>query len=323
MAPESRYPSSLVSANGDDSRGDVAYVASLRCDGAGDRGDFLGNFLIVIAALPIAGNKLPWYILPVETEDKNMRFGICTDLLNAPAAAAAGFNYIEGAMTQVALAPGEEFEAIADAVARSGIKAEALNVMLPGSFRLTGPEVDLAPVREYLERGFARAERLGAAVQVFGSAGARNYPEGWLKDKAMGQLADFLSMAAPMAAKHGILIAVEPVNPGECNIINTVPEALALARLACMPNVGVLADWYHMAVQGECAQGMLAAGSALLHCHIANPCGRRFPLPGDGADFSAFFGALKEIGYPGRVSIEGSGEQYEYALSLKRLRECA
>lgn len=250
-----------------------------------------------------------------------MRFGMCTNLLNAPLVAKAGFDYVEGAMTQVALASEEEFAQIAEAIESSGLRAEALNVMLPGSFRLTGPAADLAPVKEYLERGFERAERLGVKVQVFGSAGARNYPEDWHKGRALTQLEQFLGMAAPIAARHGIYVAIEPLNSGESNIVNSVSEAVVLAKLAGKFNVGVLADWYHMAVEDEDNRGILDAGKLLLHCHIANPEGRRYPLPGDGADFSDFARALKKIRYGGRMSVEGAGEPDEYAGSLRRLRE--
>jgi sugar phosphate isomerase/epimerase len=65
---------------------------------------------------------------------------------------------------------------------------------------------------------------------------------------------------------------------------------------------------------------MRQAGGALLHCHIASPGARRYPLPGDGADYSAFFGALRSIGYAGRVSVEGSGTPEEYAATLQRLK---
>lgn len=251
-----------------------------------------------------------------------MKFGICADLTKSLSAASAGFGYIECAMTAVALADDETFECMCSAVEQSGRAVEAMNVMLPGSFRLTGPDADLAPVKAYLEKGFVRTERLGTRVQVFGSGAARQVPVGWPMGKAMDQLADYLRMAAPIAARHGIAIAVEPLNPGECNIINTVADGLALARQVNLPNVGVLADWYHMAVQNEGTAGIAEAGDMLLHCHIANPAGRRFPLPGDGADFSAFFGALKQINYSGRMSVEGNGEEDEYAEALLRLKGC-
>lgn len=252
-----------------------------------------------------------------------MKTGMCTELMNAPLVAGAGFDYIESATSALALASEEDFRNMAEAVSRSGIAAEAFNVMLPGKFRLTGPDADLASVKEYLELGFRRMAELGAVIQVFGSGGARNVPDGWPMERAMEQLVKFLDMAAPIAIKHGISIAVEPLNPGECNIINTVEDARALAEMAGIPNVGVLADWYHMAKQQESPMGMLAAGNSLLHCHVANPVGRRFPLPADGADYSAFFGALRQTGYSGRVSVEAGGTMDEYPACLRRMRELA
>lgn len=252
-----------------------------------------------------------------------MKIGMCTELMNAPLVSAAGFDYIESATSALALASEEDFMKMTEAVFQSGIAAEAFNVMLPGKFHLTGPAADLAPVTEYLECGFRRMEELGAVIQVFGSGGARNVPEGWPMERALVQLVEFLNLAAPLAADHGIFIAIEPLNPGECNIINTVEDARALAAMAGLPNVGVLADWYHMAKQQETTGGMLAAGKALLHCHVANPNGRRFPLPGDGAEYTAFFGALRQIGYTGRVSVEAGGTQEEYTACLRRIRECA
>lgn len=251
-----------------------------------------------------------------------MKFGMCADPRLCADVAAAGFGYLEAALTAVAAMSEEVFEQAAGALAQSGLQAEALNVMLPGTFRLTGPDADLSPIRNYLELGLARAEKLGAKVQVFGSGAARRNPEGWPKEKAMDQLVEYLALAAPIAARHGIALAIEPLNPGECNLINTVSDGLALAKRVSLPNVGVLADWFHMAIQDEGVGGILAAGPMLLHCHIANPEGRRFPLPDDGADFTGFFDALRKIDYTGRVSVEGGGSPEEYASALARLEEC-
>jgi sugar phosphate isomerase/epimerase len=173
----------------------------------------------------------------------------------------------------------------------------------------------------YLEKGFARAEKLYVKVQGFGCAAARNCPDGWPKGKALSQLDQFLGMAAALAAKHGIYVAVEGLNSGECNLINTVSEAAVLARLTHAFNVGVMADWYHMALDKEDRTGIVEEKKMLLHCHIANPAGRRFPLPGDGADYALFSEGLKKIKYAGRVSVEGKGEPQEYAACLQRLRE--
>lgn len=251
-----------------------------------------------------------------------MRFGMCADLMNAEAVAAAGFDYIEGNMSAVAEASEEDFARMEAAVGKTGLCVETMNVMLPGRFRLTGPDANPAPAAEFLQKAFARAGRLGVKAVSFGSSGARNLPEGWPAEKGLEQLAEFLRMAAPVAAENGVGIGVEALNTGESNIVTSLAEASSLARRVNLPNVGVLADWYHLYLNGERAAGIAGAGKLILHCHIANPEGRRFPLLGDGADYSAFFSELKKAGYDGRMSIEGNGVPEEYLLALKRLKEC-
>lgn len=249
-----------------------------------------------------------------------MRFGMCADFSAAALVAEAGFDYLESGLAALGNLDQETFERARQLVAESGLRVEAFNSMLAPSQRLTGPEADHGAALSALAVAFPRAAALGARVVVFGSGGARQVPQGWPMEQALGQLADFLRLAGPLAASHGIALAVEPLRPAECNIIHTVAEGLALARTVAQSNVGVLADWYHMTDQAEGVAGMLEAVGMLLHCHIAAPGSRHYPMPGDGADYSAFFGALRHIGYAGRVSIEGGGSPEEYADALARLK---
>ncbi len=249
-----------------------------------------------------------------------MKLGMCTDLMNAEMVAAAGFDYIESSLTAIATADESAMNKMGKALSLSGIGVEAMNIMIPGSYRLTGPEVDLAAAREYVDCALGRAAAFNVQVQVFGSGAARNIPDDWPRARALEQIAEYLDMAATIAAGWGISIAIEPLNAGECNVINSVTEAVALAARVNRPNVGVLADWFHMSRMNEGVEGILAAGDRLLHCHVANPEGRRFPLDGDGGDLSPFFNALKAIDYRGRVSVEGTGAAAEYGEALTCLR---
>lgn len=249
-----------------------------------------------------------------------MRFGICADYSVAALVAEAGFEYLESGLSALGMLDQKTFEQIQGLVMDSGLRVEAFNSMLAPAQRLTGPMAEHGRALEALAVAFPRAAALGAQVVVFGSGGARQVPEGWPMGRALEQLTEFLRQAGPLAASHGIALAVEPLRPGECNIIHTVAEGLALAQAAAQPNIGVLADWYHMTDQDEGVAGILQAKGALLHCHIAAPVSRHYPLSGDGADYSAFFGALRSIGYAGRVSIEGGGSPEEYADALARLK---
>ena len=59
------------------------------------------------------------------------------------------------------------------------------------------------------------------------------------------------------------------------------------------------------------------------HIHIASGNGRRYPLPGDGENYSELFAALHAAGYNGRMSIEGKTENIEQdgAVALAYLKQ--
>jgi sugar phosphate isomerase/epimerase len=110
-------------------------------------------------------------------------------------------------------------------------------------------------------------------------------------------------MAAPLAAESGIVIAIEPLSKTECNLLNTVAEAKALAASVSHPNVSVVADIYHMAAAGETFDVLSDAGRAIAHVHVAQPGDRSHPRP-NGYDWRPFMKALKSGGYDNRISIE-------------------
>jgi D-psicose/D-tagatose/L-ribulose 3-epimerase len=68
---------------------------------------------------------------------------------------------------------------------------------VPGEIKLTGPNIDKAKQADYLERALDRMSRLGVHVIVFGSSGARNFPEGFSKRQAFDQLVDFGKRTGP------------------------------------------------------------------------------------------------------------------------------
>lgn len=239
-----------------------------------------------------------------------MRFGVCTGPENRDLLAQAGFDYIElgiSSTLQPEKAEEEVMPPLWAAFASSSLKAEAYNVLLPGDLKVVGPETDAARQEQYLEAAFVRAASLGGAVAVFGSGGARRIPPGWPIEKAQRQVREFLERGGAAAARHGITIAIEPLNVSECNFINSVAEAVALAREVDHPAVTVLSDLYHVDHDSQSYEETRNAAPFLRHVHVAGE-GRRAPQPADHGFLRDFFAVFKESGYAGRVSIEGSWE---------------
>ena len=239
-----------------------------------------------------------------------MRFGICAGPENRDALLAAGYDYIELTVAG-ALQPEKDKEDVMPPLravfAASALKPEAYNVLLPGDLKVVGPETDPARQERYLEAAFARAASLGGQVAVFGSGGARRIPPEWPREEAQRQVREFLGRGGAAAARHGITIAIEPLNVSECNFINSVAEAVALAREVNHPAVAVLSDLYHVDHDGQSYEETRAAAPWLRHVHVAGE-GRRAPQPADHAFLRDYFAVLKASGYHGRVSIEGSWE---------------
>ncbi len=242
-----------------------------------------------------------------------MRFGCCGSMISpstdpigietVETLAEIGFDYIELSLADLAALPEGEFGHLARRLGRSGIRCEACNNFFPRTIRLTGAEARLDAALRYTRRALERADRLGARVVVFGSAGAKNVPEGFPRSTAWSQIVGLLEHLGPMAAQHNLTVAIEPINHLESNIVNLAAEGLRLARQVQHPNVQLLIDYYHLSIEQESPDIIREAGTAIRHLHVAGIEGRRFPAEMTPS-CSRFFQRIREVQYPGRCSIE-------------------
>lgn len=238
-----------------------------------------------------------------------MQFGVCASLENSILLAQTGWDYIEPSVAgtlQPERPEGEVLPPLQAALTAAGLCAETFNVLLPGDLKVVGEDVDEKRQSAYLESAFTRAQTLGGAVVVFGSGGARRIPDGFPAERARAQTEAFLQIAGDAAARHGLSVAIEPLNRGECNFINSVSEAVALAEAITHPAVGVLSDLYHVTTDEQSYDETRAAARWLRHVHVAGAENRRAPVAVDAAFLTGFFRVLKEIGYDARISVEGS-----------------
>ncbi len=253
---------------------------------------------------------------------KGISLGMCVGLDRA-AQIAPGYDYLELPVTS-ALAPMEEdasFAPRAKELRRLAPPVGAFNVFAPAQLKLVGPEVDWAAVEGYVQRALARAGQMGARVVVVGSGGARAVPEGFSRVEAWHQLVHFFTLCARYAAQAGVTMAIEPLNHKECNILNSYPEAVRMARDVERDEVRVLADVYHFMVENEPLEDITDDPEWLAHVHVADT-GRGYPGSGSWP-LARLFRMLQEIGYTGMVSIECSWgdkftEETEKALRFMR-----
>lgn len=258
-----------------------------------------------------------------------MRFGCCgnmvspaTDPLGAGIVeelAALGFDYIELSLRDLVALPAAALAGLLSRLQRAGLACEACNNFFPAEIRLTGPAADLSAALRYAQTAFAAAARFGVSVVVFGSSGARNVPDGFSREAAWAQLRTLLAALGPVADGHGITIAIEPLNRGESNILNTVAEGRRMAGEVAHPRVRLLVDAYHMHQENE-APALLREVGRIAHVHVAQRATRDFPA-GDDATLAAFFAQLRATGYAQRCSIEAYTRDFP-ADAARALRVC-
>ncbi|MBP6828369.1 MAG: sugar phosphate isomerase/epimerase [Saprospiraceae bacterium] len=183
----------------------------------------------------------------------------------------------------------------------------AFNLFIPAELKLVGPDVDEKAVLEYVETVMRRLSQTDTRMIVWGSGGARRIPEAFDRKTAEHQFVAVAKKIARIAGKYGIVIALENLNSGETNFINTVKEALHIVKKVNHPNLRLNADIYHMLKEGE-APGIIAqTRKYLVHVEIAEKDNRTAPgVAGD--DFRPYLRELKKVGYHNKIVIEGRWE---------------
>ena len=234
-----------------------------------------------------------------------------------------GYDYIELNLTNITALSDEDFQKLLDALKEHDLPCEACNVFFPGSLRLTGPNMDPEKIKEHLAKALPRAKAVGAEVIVFGSAGAKNYPEGFPKEEAYKQVVEVCKLIEPYAAKEDIMIAIEPLNFVESNLINTVEEGYQLAKDASQPHIKLLVDYFHWVRNKEPLEEVTQCGDLLIHSHFAEDIDRAYPCE-DKKIYRDFMETLKATGYNARMSIESNVKgdfETEATASYKLFRE--
>ena len=215
----------------------------------------------------------------------------------------AGCEYLEfGVGLLTPEEPESVFERLRLALQGTSLVPECFSSYVPPDIPLVGDRRDRKRIENYVAVSARWVAALGGKIIVLGSGKARSIPEGVPRETAEAHLVEFLRLTAEHARANGIRVAIEPMCRLESNILNSVVEALALAQRVDRPEIGVLADFYHLEVEKEPFEHISRAGKHLLHVHVADT-GRLHP--GSGRyDYPGFWRALRGAGYEGRVTIE-------------------
>lgn len=225
-------------------------------------------------------------------------------LLERPAAAkAAGFDAVELWWPFPTATPSEtEVDAFVRAVEDAGVRLTGLNFaagdMAAGDRGLVSWPGREAEFRASVDIAVTIGERLG--TEVF-NALYGNRIDG--RDPAE-QDALAVENLAYAAGRTSAAVLLEPVSGAPMYPLLTAADAVAVIDKVGAPNVRLLADLYHLTVNGDDVDAVLAQHMArIAHVQIADEPGRNEPGTGK-IDFARHFAALDRGGYSGWVGLE-------------------
>ena len=226
----------------------------------------------------------------------------------AAAARAAGFGGVEFWWPWAAIAPSDaEADAFTRSIADAGVELVSLNFhtgdMAAGERGIVSHPARTAEFRENVAAaveiaGRARCTRLNAPY-------GRRVPGVDVAEQD-AVAAENLAFAAGAAGRVGASVLVEAINsvdiPGFP--VDSSDKAFAVIEKAGAPNIGFLADLYHLAKMGEDVAHVLSRyQESIAHVQVADPPGRG--APGTGTlDFEPLFRQLAGQGYDGWVGLE-------------------
>jgi hydroxypyruvate isomerase len=227
-------------------------------------------------------------------------------LLERPEAAhAAGFDAVEFWWPFADAVPGDaEVDAFVRAVRDAGVRLVGLNFFagdMPGGDRgvlsWPGREQEFADSADV-------AAGIGGQLGVAGlNALYGNRIEGVDQERQDELATANLAVAAAAAGRIGAVALVEPVSGAPRYPLRTAADALAVVDRG-PDNVALLADLYHLTVNGDDVDAVIAKHAGRIgHVQIADAPGRHEPGTGE-IPLQAQLDALADAGYEGWVSLE-------------------
>lgn len=228
-------------------------------------------------------------------------------LLERPAAAKrAGFDAVEFWWPfDTAIPSDAEVDRFVAAVEDAGVRLAGLNFfagdMPAGDRGVLSLPARSAEFQANVPVAVGIAERLGcrALNALYG-----NRVDGVDSAEQDALAAENLALAARAAAAIDAVVLVEPISGAPRYPLRTAADALAVIDRVGAGNLRLLADLYHLTVNGDDLDAVIAAHTGRIgHVQIADAPGRHEPGTGS-LDLHAHLDKLAANGYEGHVGLE-------------------
>lgn len=242
-----------------------------------------------------------------------MKFGINTYLFSSPFTNEStaffpqfkewGFDFVEIALEDPA---NIDPERVRKALDDNGLECRSVCAATGPGRDLRGTRKDQVTAIEYVEALIRIAPVLGSklvAGPVYSAVGRAELVPEDQKPKQWDLVAGNLRTLADFAEKHGVKLAIEPLNRYETDFINTCEQALRMIETVGSNALQVHLDTFHMNLEEkDPALAIQKAGARLGLLH-ASGSDRGTP-GGDQINWDRIFAALDHIHYQGDIVIE-------------------
>jgi D-psicose/D-tagatose/L-ribulose 3-epimerase len=242
-----------------------------------------------------------------------MLFGASTFIWTSPFSSASldlidhvrgvGFDIIEICVEDPATI---EVERIKPRLAAAGLEATVCGAFGPNrDLSSEEPQIQSSALA-YLSRCIEIAVALGSNVvlgPMYSCVGNTRLLEPPARARQWRRAVENLRAVADLAARHGVRLALEPLNRFETDLVNTVEQGLRMVEDIDRPNVGLLLDTFHMNIEErDIPAALRRAGKHIFELHA---CANDRGTPGrDHLPWPDIARALRDVDYRGPVVIE-------------------
>ncbi len=192
-------------------------------------------------------------------------------------------------------------------ISSEGLRFTGLHwlMMAPKGLHVTTPDATLREkswkhIRDLVD---LCADLGDGGVMVFGSPKQRCVVDGSTVAEAVQRFEEGLASVSGHAMERGVTVLVEALPPGQCDVVLTLADAVAMVRRIASPAIRTMFDTHNAVDEKEPHSELVDRYFEYIrHVHVNEMDGRH---PGTGSyDFKPVLEVLKKKHYNGWISLE-------------------